>query len=125
MPSKVLIIDDETDVLVLLGMRLRQQGYETLTASCGEDGLQVIKEQRVDVILLDIMMPGIDGYEVLKQLKADPATKNIPVIMVSAKKQAEDIQKAKTLGAADYVGKPIDFQRLLNIIREAVSSKIS
>jgi DNA-binding response OmpR family regulator len=122
MPSKILLIDDEADLLVLLSTRLRVNGYDVAIASSGEQGLQVVSAQPIGAILLDIMMPGLDGYEVLQRLKGDPATQRIPVIMVSAKAHANDILKAKELGAADYITKPIDAAVLLKTLRGLLSS---
>jgi CheY-like chemotaxis protein len=97
-------------------------GYDVVMASSGEQGLQIVKEQHIDAILLDIMMPGLDGYGVLERLKGDPATKGIPVLMVSAKAHANDILKAKGLGAADYITKPIDAPVLLKTLKGLLSA---
>lgn len=125
MPKKILLIDDEADYLSLLGIRLKKEGYTVLTAASGEKGLQILKDQAIDVVLLDIMMAGIDGFEVLRQLKALPSTRNIPIIMVSACTQVEDIRKAASLGAIDYVGKTEDSEVLFKALQEALAPILS
>jgi diguanylate cyclase len=121
MVKTLLLVDDEPDYLGVLSMNLKAKGYQALTASCGERALLAVKEQPVDVILLDVMMPGIDGFEVLRRLKAEPETKAIPVIMLSANPRADYIQKAKELGAADYVGKTIGSAAVSKAIEAAIS----
>jgi DNA-binding response OmpR family regulator len=120
MTETILLIDDEPDLLALLEVRLKASGYDVLKASSGEKGLEKVRENRVCAILLDIMMPGMDGFEALQRLKADPKTRGIPVIMVSAKAHQEDLKKARELGAVDYVPKPMDGRLLVEILRKVI-----
>jgi DNA-binding response OmpR family regulator len=120
MTETILVIDDEPDLIALLEVRLKANGYDVLKASSGEKGLEKVQKRRVGAILLDIMMPGMDGFEVLQRLKTNSETRAIPVIMVSAKAHQEDIKKAKELGAVDYVPKPMDGRLLIEILRKVI-----
>ena len=102
----ILVVDDEEDILKILDLRLRYLGYKTVLTSSGEKALQVLAKKKVDLIILDIMMPDTDGISVLLKLKSNPETKDIPVLMLSAIHQEEEIRLAKTLGALDYIKKP-------------------
>lgn len=112
--SKVLIIDDEPDIIETLTYMLQARNYEIISASDGIEGLLKAKSESPDIILLDIMMPGMDGYEVCSKLKKDNSVKNIPVIMLTAKGDAEAVIKAHRLGANDYIVKPFNLPTLLN-----------
>jgi CheY-like chemotaxis protein len=102
----VLVCDDDALVADLLSHRLSARGYRVDVAADGREALERVAEERPDAILLDAMMPMIDGYEVLRRLRADPATAAIPVIMLTARKQEDDIVGALQLGADDFVVKP-------------------
>jgi len=105
--NTVLIVDDSSDSLQILNEVLKSQ-YEVRIARSGEQALQAARQKpRPDAILLDIMMPGMDGYEVCSRLKANDATRDIPVIFITAKVDAEDAQRGFDLGGADYITKPI------------------
>lgn len=110
--KKVLIIDDSPFMTQMLSLRLHSTGVEPLIAGDGETGIKIAGVEEPNCILLDISMPGMDGWEVLKKLKADEKTKNIPVlILTNAKGTADDIEKAKRLGASEYlmkVGQKVD-----------------
>lgn len=114
MAGTILIIDDDTAVHELMGRFLGREGFQVVTASNGSDGLRLAKELRPAVITLDVMMPGVDGWAVLAQLKADPTTCDIPVVMLTI---VDDHGRGYALGAADYLTKPIDWQRLAAILR--------
>ena len=106
--ATVLVVDDiATNIKVIAGM-LAEDGYGIKVAISGKKALEIIPVHRPDLILLDVMMPEMDGFEVCRRLKADPATADIPVIFLSAKDQAEDIVSGLELGAVDYVTKPVD-----------------
>jgi CheY-like chemotaxis protein len=107
--KKVVVIDDEPTARDLLGRLMRAEGFHVLTAAGGEEGLRLIQAVHPDIITLDVIMPGMDGWAVLARLKADPATADIPVIMLTI---LDDKNLGYTLGAADYVTKPIDRERL-------------
>lgn len=112
MAYKVLLADDEEDVKTVLKMFLETQGYTVCTAFDGLDALDQAKAEKPDIILLDIMMPVIDGFEVCKKLKADPELANIPVVMLSAASQGESVQRGLDAGAVDYVVKPFEPEEL-------------
>ncbi|HVE91092.1 MAG TPA: response regulator [Actinomycetota bacterium] len=102
----VLLVDDETDVTEVLAFSLRRDGFRVLVASEAAEGLAVAKSEHPDVILLDVMMPGISGWEALERLKADPDTKGIPVLMCTVLAEARFLAQAAEHGAAGYIRKP-------------------
>ena len=118
--ARVLLIDDEPDVLKTVGRRLEQQGYAVLTAPDGFTGLKVARTEHPDVILLDIIMPHLDGHEVLQQLKRDPLTEDIPVLMLTAKIAERDMAESIKLGAVCHITKPYQSQELLEEVKLAV-----
>ena len=101
MPAKLLIVDDDTDTLRLVGLMLERQGYDVLAASSGDQALSLAKSASPDLILLDVMMPDIDGYEVTRRLRVDANTADIPVIMFTAKTQLDDKLTGFDVGADD------------------------
>ncbi len=103
--KKILFIEDETTLQETLGERLKREGYEVVSAMDGETGLSLAYEGRPDLILLDILLPVKDGFEVLKEIKSDKRTKDIPVIILTNRKSAEDIEKVLHLGATNYLVK--------------------
>ncbi len=119
---KILIVDDEKDLCAMLKVNLEQlSGYEVVTASDGREGLKAARERQPDLILLDIMMPGISGLEVLRRLKGDPKTLSIPVVMLSAVKDEESKQEAGRLYDEDYIEKPVRLDTLRSKIEEVLS----
>jgi len=104
--GKVLVVDDEIYIVHILDFSLGMEGYEVLTALDGEQALEKAKTEQPDLIVLDIMMPKLDGYETCKMLKADDTTKNIPVILLSAKGRNVDQKVGFEVGADDYITKP-------------------
>jgi len=106
--NTVLVVEDEDHIRTVIEYNLRRQGFDVYTAEDGLDGLDLVRRVRPDVVLLDWMMPEMDGLEVLAELKRDPTRKDIPVLMLTAKGMAADIQKALELGADDYITKPFD-----------------
>lgn len=120
-PAILLIVDDEEHVRKLLEVLLQNQGYQTLTASSGEEALALVAQQPPDLILLDIMMPGMDGYEVATRLKTDKTTSNIPIIMLSALGEHSARLTGLEAGAEDFLSKPVDsaelWLRVRNLLR--------
>ena len=114
---RVLIVEDEPSILLSLEFLLRREGYETTTAADGEEGLALVRQVRPDAVLLDIMLPRRNGYEVCQAIKADPELRAIPVIMVSAKGQEVEVQMGLELGAAAYVTKPFGNAEILEAVR--------
>jgi DNA-binding response OmpR family regulator len=107
MPT-VLVVDDDPVIQKLLQVNFEMEGYDVVVAGDGEEGLAMAREERPDLILLDVMMPKMNGLEVLAALKADAGTDTIPVILLSAKAQAGDIRDGLDAGADDYVTKPFE-----------------
>ena len=101
--SKILIIEDDKFLRELIVSKLTKENYEVFEAVDGEEGVKKIREEKPDLILLDLILPGIDGFEVLSQMKSDPVVSSIPVIILSNLGQKEDIEKGIELGATDYM----------------------
>ena len=106
MTEKILIIDDDVDTLRLVGLMLQRQGYLISAATNGEQGLAKAFEERPDIILLDVMMPDMDGYEVTRRLRKNPTTQSTPILMFTAKTQLDDKVAGFEVGADDYLTKP-------------------
>lgn len=123
----ILAIDDEKDILSLLQYNLEKEGYQVLCASTGEAGLEMARNKKPELVLLDLMLPGIDGLEVCRILKNSKETKHIPIIMLTAKSSEVDQVVGLELGASDYVPKPFSVKVLLarvkNIFRKETASK--
>lgn len=116
MKKKILLADDEDDVKIILKMFLESRGYEVFTAFDGLDAIDQAKTNLPDAILLDVMMPLIDGFEVCKKLKADPALAKVPVVMLSAASHSESVQKGMNAGAVDYLVKPFEPEQLEKLL---------
>ncbi|KKR04079.1 MAG: Response regulator receiver protein [Parcubacteria group bacterium GW2011_GWF2_39_13b] len=121
MPKKILIIEDEEILLNILKKKLIDEKYEVLTALDGEEGLQIMKEKKPDLILLDILMPKKNGFEVMEEMIKDPELKNIPIIIVSNSGQPVELERAKSLGAKDCLVKTeFDPQEVIDKVREQI-----
>lgn len=120
---RILIIEDEPHILLSLEFLLERAGYETASAADGDEGLAQIRRLRPDVVLLDIMMPRRNGYEVCRAVKADPDLSPIPVIIISAKGQEVEVLRGLELGAAAYVTKPFGNAEILEAIRAVLESR--
>lgn len=118
MPKKILIVDDETELLKAISIRLKASGYEVLTAQDGQEGLEKARNSNPDLIILDVLMPRLDGYEVCRLLKFDEKYSLIPVIMLTAKTQEVDKAMGKKVGANDYLTKPFETQDLIDKIKK-------
>jgi two-component system alkaline phosphatase synthesis response regulator PhoP len=116
MNKKILVVDDEDDILHFLELVLREKGYDIVTASGGHEALTRAQVERPDLILLDIMMPQMDGWEVLKLLRVDDDTAQIPVAMLSARTEAKDRVQGLQEGAVDYICKPFSLHELVGKI---------
>jgi len=117
--KKILIVDDEKDICKLISMNLATRGYSTNKAHSGAEALEAIKKEKPDLIILDVKMPNMDGFEVLKRLKANPDYARIPIIMLTVKKGPTFVDKGVTLGADFYLDKPFTFDNLLSFIKVA------
>jgi CheY-like chemotaxis protein len=123
MERTVLIIEDEKLIIVSTQMVLEAAGFRVESATNGEDGIAKAKGLAPDLVLLDIMMPGIDGWETLTRLKRDPATANIPVVIFTAREHARGHQKSSEMGAADYFRKPFEPDELIELVEKHVAQK--
>lgn len=114
--KKILIIDDESDLLEIIKLRLEAEGFEVIVADSGEKGIQLAKEKGPHLIFLDIMMPGLDGFETTVLLKQEPSTQSIPIIMLTAKTLDSDREEGTRVGAVDYIVKPYEVHDFINKI---------
>ncbi len=109
----VLIVDDSPTEVHVIRSALEKHGYQTLAAESGEEGVQMARDDKPDLILMDVVMPGLNGFQATRQLSRDPVTKNIPVIMVTTKNQKTDRIWGMRQGAVDYIVKPFSEELLL------------
>ncbi len=117
MPKVILIADDEPDIVETIKFLVESEGYECLTAFDGESALNLAKERMPDLMLLDVMMPKINGYKVSRLLKFDAKYKNIPILMITARSQEEDKIIGEETGADEYITKPFDIDEVLAKIK--------
>src|SRR5262249_7480782 len=110
---KILVVEDEPDILEVLQYNLEREGYRVIACRDGEQGLSHIRTDEPDLVLLDLMLPGLDGIEVCRRVKADPATRAVPVIMVTARSEETDVVLGLGIGADDYVTKPFRPRELI------------
>lgn len=123
--EKILVVDDEEDILELVRYNLVKEGYHVAGALTGEDALKRAREELFDLIVLDLMLPGIDGLDVAKKLKNDKQTEQVPIVMLTAKGEEADVVTGLELGADDYVTKPFSPRVLIARIRTVLRRKIS
>lgn len=116
--KKILIVDDEQDIVETLVFMLQQKGYECIFAYDGEAGLKLAKEEAPDLIILDVMMPKINGYKICRLLKYDARYKNTPIIMVTARGQEQDKLIGEETGADEYITKPFEFNDIIEKIEK-------
>jgi CheY-like chemotaxis protein len=117
----ILVIDDSNTNVVLLEAILSGMGYMIETAMSVKEANQIMAKQLPDLILLDLLMPKVNGYDFLKEVKADENTKNIPVLVISAVTDAENVRKTIAMGAADYIKKPVDIQSLVEKVKNILN----
>ena len=118
MPKEILIVDDEPGVVVPIQFLMEQQGYLVMIAERGEDALDLIYQYKPDLVLLDIMLPGIDGYEVCEIIRMDPNCRDVKIIFLTAKGREVDIAKGLALGADAYITKPYSNAELVAKVKE-------
>ncbi|HET9252728.1 MAG TPA: response regulator [Candidatus Eisenbacteria bacterium] len=123
--GKVLVVDDEIYIVHILDFSLGMEGYEVITALDGEQALERMKSERPDLVVLDIMMPKLDGYEVCKAIKSNPATKQTPVILLSAKGRNVDQKLGFDVGADDYITKPFSPRKLVERINQLLGQQVT
>ena len=120
----ILVVDDNEDNCYTLTRRLKRQGYDNVaTAGHGRQALELLAARPFDLVLLDVMMPDMDGYEVLETMKADPALRGIPVVMISALDEVDSVARCIELGADDYLAKPFDPTLLRTRVRDCLEKK--
>jgi two-component system alkaline phosphatase synthesis response regulator PhoP/two-component system response regulator VicR len=122
LPKKILAVDDEKHIVRLVQVNLERAGYQVLTAYDGIDALEKVKAEKPDMIVCDVMMPRMDGFEVLRNLKADAGTRDIPVIMLTAKAQDADVFKGWQSGVDAYLTKPFNPMELLAFVKRIFKS---
>jgi len=115
--ERIIAIEDEPDILEVVQYNLRREGYEVTGVENGEDGLNLVRKENPDLVLLDLMLPGMDGLEVCRRLKYEAATRSIPVIMVTAKGEESDVVLGLEVGADDYLTKPFGPRELVARVR--------
>lgn len=120
--SRILVVDDNRINRLKLGRALKTEGYEVLEAAGGREALEVLQSEPIDLVLLDLLMPEVDGFQVLEQMKSDQKTGDIPVIMVTAVEEKEDVNKCLSIGAVDYITKPFDPVVLTERVRSCLDN---
>lgn len=115
--AQIVVVDDDPDTVSILARHLQREGYATIEASSGPECLRIVRERPVDIILLDLMMPGMDGFDVCRALKSDPNTAEIPVIMITARDDLDARTEGMRLGVAEFLAKPVFRRQLANRIR--------
>ncbi len=119
--GKILVVDDEVNITQILEFSIGSEGYEVITAANGEEAVDKARREQPDLIILDIMMPKIDGYEACRILKSNPLTKSIPVVLLTAKGRDIDRRLGFEVGATDYIVKPFSPNKLIDRIHELLS----
>ena len=122
MPKEILIVDDEPNVVVPIQFLMEQQGYRVMIAERGEDALDLIYQYKPDLVLLDIMLPGIDGYEVCEIIRLDPNCRDVKIIFLTAKGREVEIAKGLALGADAYFTKPFSNTELVAKVKELLNN---
>lgn len=120
--KKILIVDDEPNIVMSLEFAFQKQGYEVFIARDGSEALNIIHQNVPDVIILDIMMPQVDGYETIKQVRGNSAFAKAKIIFLSAKSKPEDIEKGLSLGADDYFTKPFSVKKLIAAVEQLIAT---
>lgn len=122
MARKILVVDDERHIVRLVQVNLEKVGYQVITAYDGVEALEQVGKEMPDMVILDVMMPRMDGFEVLKKLQADAKTRDIPVIMLTAKAQDADIFRGWSSGVSSYLTKPFNPRELLTFVERIFQS---
>ncbi|WP_027359665.1 response regulator [Desulforegula conservatrix] len=125
MKNRILAVDDEEDIVELVRYNLEREGYETLSAFSGKEALEIISKKRPDLIVLDLMLPDLDGLEITRRLKRDEELKDIPIVMLTAKGEEADVVVGLELGADDYIVKPFSPRILVARVRSVLRRRES
>ncbi len=121
--KKILLVDDEVDIVTVIRMRLESSNYEVIVARDGKEALNAARSLRPDLIVLDLMLPGMDGFHVARMLKYDTQYKDIPIIMLTAKAGENDRKTGEEVGADAFMNKPFEAEKLLAKIRELLAAR--
>jgi DNA-binding response OmpR family regulator len=122
MKASVLLVDDEPNIVLSLQFLMKQAGYDVRVARDGDAALNAIKERAPDIVLLDVMTPGRDGYEVCQTIRANPAWKNIKIVMLTARSREVEREKGLALGADDYITKPFSTRELVDCVKRLLAN---
>lgn len=122
---KILVVDDDEHILRSLSQYLELEDFNVVSASSGPEALKLFEQEKPDLLVLDVMMPGMDGFQVLEALRGNPETAGVPVLMLTARDQHNDILKGYQMGATSYLVKPFNLDELVEAIREVFASKSS
>ena len=123
MSRRILVVDDDPRLLHVVSMYLSIEGYDVDTAPNGEEGLQHLEVQRPDLVILDVMMPGIDGLEACRRIKSNPETRQIPVVLFTALSRTDDVESGRAAGANRFINKPFSLIGLGAVIRSFLSEE--
>ena len=118
--ERIIIIEDEADILEVLEFNLAEEGFIVMGSKLGEEGLELVRQDQPDLLLLDLMLPDLDGLDICRQLKADPATSQIPIVVVSARNRESDVALGMASGADDYITKPFNIDDLIARVRDVL-----
>lgn len=122
-PNKILVVDDDEHILRSLSQYLELEDFNVVSASSGPDALKLFDQESPDLVVLDVMMPGMDGYQVLEKLRSHSDSAGVPVLMLTARDQHNDILKGYQMGATSYLVKPFNLDELVDAIREVFAAK--
>jgi DNA-binding response OmpR family regulator len=117
------VVDDQPDIRLMCRVNLQLEGYEVLEAGDGDAGLEKVRTEHPDLVLLDVMMPGLDGWQFMEAIKADPKTAEVPIVLLTARVQREDEIRGWLSGAADYLPKPFNPSTLTEVVRRTLLSE--
>ena len=124
MSKKILVVEDDPSALRLVGYALEQEGYQVITASDGLEGVRKARDEHPDLVILDVMLPGLDGYEVCQQLRHEPETAKLPILMLSAKAREIDKDIGLKIGADGYLAKPADPLTVVDKVKALLASRL-
>ena len=120
---KIMVVDDDPDILYTVGVFLQREGYETVTASSGEECLEMLEDMKPDLILLDVMMPGFTGWETCAEIKGKEDTSDIPVAMLTVKTDEKDMSRSFEHRADAHIGKPVITEKMINTVKWVLKSR--
>ena len=121
--QRILLVDDEPDLVQMISLRLKSVGYEVVTACDGQEALEQVKQTKPDLLILDLMLPKLDGYKVCRLLKFDERTKELPILIFTARAQEQDIKLASECGADAYLTKPFEAKVILGKLQELLAAR--